>query len=165
MFRILVLIASTTALATAVQAQGAAKAEPRTKAELSKALDARYAKVDANGDGALSADELARNEAQRIERAKAEVAEAVQRAFAKLDTDKDGKLSLEEYRAAAPTVTAKPAENAADIVKLLDKDKNGKVSSAEFKAPTLAAFDRIDANKDGTVSPEERRKAAANIGR
>jgi hypothetical protein len=35
------------------------------------------------------------------------------------------------------------------------------VSPAEFKGPVLAAFDRADTNKDGRLSPEEKKKAAA----
>ncbi len=56
-------------------------------------------------------------------------------------------------------------ENAAAMVKLLDTDKNGKLSSDEFKRRTLFIFDRLDANKDGTVTGEERRKAVTTAGR
>jgi Ca2+-binding EF-hand superfamily protein len=171
--RIPVLIASALAFAIASPAiaqpaAGAAPSEsstPNTRADVIKALDARFAKIDVNGDGNLSAAELQTVEAQVIARQKAELRQAVERSFAKLDANKDGRLTLEEYRAAAPAITAQPAGNAAEMVKLLDADKNGKLSGAEFKRRTLAIFDRLDANKDGTVTIEERRKAVVTAGR
>lgn len=172
MSRIPVLIASVVALAAASPAiaqpaAGAAPSEastPNTRSEVIKALDARFAKIDASGDGSLSAAELQTVEAQVIARQKTELGQAVERSFAKLDTNKDGRLTLEEYRAAAPAIAAKPADNAAAMVRLLDTDKNGKLSGDEFKRRTLFIFDRLDANKDGTVTAEER-KAVATAGR
>ena len=37
-----------------------------------------------------------------------------------------------------------------------------RISSGEFKRRTLAGFDKLDANKDGTVTPAERAKAVAS---
>ena len=122
-------------------------------------LDARFAAIDANRDGALTGAELQALEAQVVANQKAEIAAAVQRAFAKLDANKDGRLSIEEFGAAAPKVDANPAANAAELVRMLDTDKNGKISSDEFKRRTLAGFDKLDTNKDGTVTPAERSKA------
>ncbi len=166
-------LATTAASVSAASAQSGSAAAPsessvpNTRPEVIKALDARFANVDSNKDGSLSTAELQTIEAQAIARQKSELSQAVDRAFAKLDTNKDGRLSLEEYRAAAPTIAAKPADNAAALLKLLDADKNGKLSGDEFKRRTLAVFDRLDANKDGTVTAEERRKAVAtaNAGR
>jgi len=164
--RIPVLIASVIGLAAASSASAqSAETIPTTRAEVIKLLDARFAKIDANADGGLTPAELQTIEAQVIEAQKAEIASAVQRAFAKLDANKDGRLSLEEYGAAAPKIDAKPAENAAELVRLLDTDKNGKISGDEFKRRTLAGFDKLDTNKDGTVTPTERSKAVAHSGR
>jgi Ca2+-binding EF-hand superfamily protein len=135
---------------------------PATRAEVIKVLDARFAKIDANGDGGLTAAELQTLEAQVIASQKAEIASAVQRAFAKLDTNKDGRLSIEEYSAAAPKIDANASDNAAELVRMLDTDKNGKISSTEFKRRTLAGFDKLDTNKDSTVTPEERSKAVVD---
>ena len=173
MSRIPILVASVLGLAaaTAASAQSAPASSqtpesiPTTRAEVIKMLDARFAGIDANGDGGLTAAELEKIGAQVIESRKVELAGAIQRAFAKLDTNKDGRLSIEEYGAAAPKIDVKPAENAAELVTLLDTDKNGKISSIEFKRRTLAGFDQLDANKDGTVTPEERSKVLAAAGR
>lgn len=40
-----------------------------------------------------------------------------------------------------------------------DTDNDGRVSQAEFTAAALARFDAVDANRDGTVSTEERQAA------
>ena len=136
------------------------EAAPSTRAEVVKALDARFAKFDSNGDGSLSTAELQAVEEQVIGQQKAELAKAVEQSFAKLDANKDGHITLAEYRAAAPTIDAKAGENAAALAKVLDTNNDGKITSDEFKRRTLAAFDVLDANKDGKVTPEERRKAA-----
>ncbi len=165
MTRIPVLIASAIGLAAASSASAQSpETVPTTRAEVIKLLDARFAKIDANGDGGLAPAELQTIEAQVIAARKAELASAVQRAFAKIDTNKDGRLSIEEYGAAAPKIDATPAENAAELVRLLDTDKNGKVSGDEFKRRTLAGFDKLDTNKDGTVTPTERSKAVVAAG-
>ena len=167
MFRIITasaigLAAASSALAQATPAPSqSADSIPTTRAEVMKVLDARFTAIDANHDGVLTPAELQAIEAQVIQNQRAEIASAAQRAFAKLDTNKDGRLSVEEFSAAAPKVVASPTDNAAELVKLLDTDKNGKISNDEFKQRTLAGFDKLDANKDGTVTPAERAKAVA----
>ena len=164
MLRPTILIASLVALAASPAIAQSQSSTPDTRAEVIKALNARFAKIDVSGDGSISAAELQTVEAQVIARQKTELGQAVERSFAKLDTNKDGRLTVAEYHAAAPAITARPADNAAEMVKLLDADKNGKLSGDEFKRRTLAIFDRLDANKDGTVTVEER-KAVVTAGR
>jgi Ca2+-binding EF-hand superfamily protein len=164
--RISVLIASAASLAAATSATAQSpESIPTTRAEVIKMLDARFAGIDTNGDGGLTAAELKTVEAQVIATRKAELADAVKRAFTKLDSNKDGRLSIEEYGAAAPKIDAEPAGNAAELLTLLDTDKNGKISTDEFRRRTLAGFDKLDANKDGTVTPAERDKAVVASGR
>ena len=173
MSRIPILIASAVALAVASPASaqpagGAASSDgpiPSTRAEVTKALDARFATFDTNHDGSLSTAELQAVEAQVVERQKAAIAKVVDQTFAKLDTNKDGRLTLAEYRAATPKIDANPGQDAAALAKVLDTNNDGKISSDEFKRRTLSAFDQIDTNKDGVVSPEERRKAEGDTGR
>ena len=135
---------------------------PAARTDVIKILDERFAGIDSNHDGSLTAAELQAVETQVIAAQKAQLNQAVERGFANLDTNKDGRLSLDEYRAAAPVIEDKAAENAAQLVKLLDTDKDGKISSAEFKRRTLTAFDKLDSNKDGKVTPAERAKAGVD---
>lgn len=43
------------------------------------------------------------------------------------------------------------------IMDLADADKDGRLTEAEVTAAALARFDRLDRNKDGEVSAQERR--------
>jgi Ca2+-binding EF-hand superfamily protein len=79
-------------------------------------------------------------------------------AFAKLDTNKDGQLSKAEFSAGSP-VPQRPLADPAKVVSELDSNKDQKVSLTEFSATTLANFDRVDANHDGMVTPDEAQKA------
>ena len=79
-------------------------------------------------------------------------------AFAKLDTNKDGQLSKAEFNAGSP-VPQRPLAEPAKVLSELDSNKDQKVSLAEFSSTTLANFDRVDANHDGMVTPEEAQKA------
>lgn len=167
MTRTLPILASTVLFASSAMAQPTptAKApEPRTRSSLAQALGERFAKFDLDADGTLTAGELEKAQELRVAEMKADIDKQAQETFAKLDADKNGQLTLQEYMAATPDISV-DEQKLTQIVGQLDADKDGKVTRDEFSSPTLAGFDRIDANKDGTVSPEERRKAAANIGR
>jgi Ca2+-binding EF-hand superfamily protein len=43
-----------------------------------------------------------------------------------------------------------------------DAKHDGKVTLEEYRAPALAAFDRLDKNHDGVLSPEEVQAARAH---
>jgi hypothetical protein len=46
-----------------------------------------------------------------------------------------------------------------------DTNNDGTVTQAEFASAALARFDRADANKDGTISGDERREMRGPGGR
>lgn len=96
-----------------------------TKDELSAAGPAAaFDKADGNGDGVLEGDELtAFHEARKAEREARRQAMMQQRMLDRFDANEDGKLSLEE----------------------LEANKRG----------PAAMFDRLDADDDGTVTREE----------
>jgi len=138
--------------ATAQQQQGAAAAKPITRSELMSRLDSNFAAVDANKDGSLSASELAAAQKRDLDQAQAAIRSRAQAAFQQLDTNKDGQLSVQEFSA---SVQVNAKETAAELMQKMDGNKDGKISADEFKGPRLAAFNRADANKDGTVTPAE----------
>ncbi len=95
-----------------------------------------------------------------------EIPEAGRPAFEALlklgDANKNDKLELEEYRALAVIMRegAGPGPsgpNAPRRIMAMDKDDDGKVSKEEYKGPAFL-FDRLDADKDGSIT---RREAAA----
>ena len=69
---------------TAFAQSGGERNAPTTRSEVIAKVDARFAKMDANGDGVVNEADRAARQAQR---------------FAKLDTNNDGELTPEELRA------------------------------------------------------------------
>ena len=95
-----------------------------------------------------------------------EVPEAGRPAFQALlklgDVNENDKLELEEYRALAVIMRqgAGPGTSGPDAprrIMAMDKDDDGKVSKEEYTGPA-PLFDRLDADKDGSIT---RREAAA----
>ena len=144
----------------AAAAAPAAPAKPPTRAEVIRSAGTNFAELDTNKDGSLSKAEVDAAQARSQQRATANLTLRINQEFAKLDTDRSGQLSLNEFRAAAPAIRPNPGASAAAIQRL-DANKDGRITPEEFRAPILAGFDRIDTNKDGTISDAERTKAAA----
>lgn len=105
-----------------------------------------FAELDANGDGALTIEEM---DAHRQAR------------FAKADADGNGELSIEELTAAANArMQGKIADRSARMMDQLDTDKNGTLSMAELEARGRGKgmdrmFNHLDADEDGSVTAEE----------
>lgn len=131
-----------------------------TRASLLKGTDSNFKSIDTNGDGTLSAAELAAAEGRVQQQRLAQLRQRFETNFTRLDTNKDGQLSRAEFIAAAPTTPA-TAPDGAKIVAQLDKNKDGKISADEYRAPILSRFDALDTNRDGVLSPAERQAAAA----
>ncbi len=91
-----------------------------TQAEMEAAKAARFATVDTNGDGVLSAEELAAQ-------ASAQVAERTAKMIERFDADGDGALSQEEM--------PKPRRggDSAKMFERLDADGSGGISKEEFE--------------------------------
>ena len=133
--------------------------QPSTRANVAKGLDNNFKSIDTNGDGTLSAAELAAAEGKVQQRRIAQRRTQHEGGFTRLDTNKDGSLSKAEFMAAAPNASS-ATPNGAAIVTRLDSNKDGRVTTEEYRAPVLAQFDRADTNKDGVLSDAERKAAA-----
>ena len=131
-------------------------AQPVTRSALSSQLDSSFARLDSNSDKSLNTAEIEAAQKRQVAEAQGVIGKRLEAEFARLDGNKDGQLSLAEFKAAAPTPkTAAPAE----LLGQLDKNKDGKVTQDEFRATPLANFDRIDTNKDGSISDAEKSAA------
>jgi hypothetical protein len=136
-----------------------------SRAQLATQLDARFARLDANGDGSIDANERAsRGEDRRAEH------------FKRLDANSDGSITEAEMNAAHEKRGEARAERRGRRGGMdgghrrggrgfggrggnADANGDGLVSRAEFQARALARFDRGDADRNGILTAAERRQA------
>ncbi len=97
------------------------------------------ANVDANKDGALSQDEINA---------------AINARFAEFDADKNGSLSLTEFESLWADITKPIAVRA---FQFLDPNGDASVAKAELDDRFGSIVSHLDRNKDGALSPEDRR--------
>jgi Ca2+-binding EF-hand superfamily protein len=122
------------------------------------------ARLDTDGDGAISKDEL--NTALSSD-SKDGITVSLSQAFTDLDSDDDDSLDAEELAAVTPPPPP-PMQPASDLAEQLlgslDTDGDGAISSDELATGLTSAgssadgsqvFDALDTNEDGTVSLEE----------
>jgi Ca2+-binding EF-hand superfamily protein len=116
-------------------------------------MDTEFRKMDVDKNDRLTAAEV-----EQFQRAVGvlEAQNRVRSLFAQLDTDRNGQLSQAEFGKMA--VTPAPP-NAARIIGPSDLNRDGSVTLVEFRTAKLANFDRMDADKDGVVSPAEMKAA------
>ena len=107
---------------------------------------AAFDRMDANKDGAISRDEFTKAHEERIER-RIEVRE--QRKEATKDGKDAGKRQFRMHRMGGL--------GTGRMIVMADNDHDGKITLAEAEAMALEHFDQMDTNKDGQVTPEERR--------
>lgn len=120
-----------------------AQAQDRDGARLIEQIE----KADTNGDGAISRNEFTAHRATQ---------------FSRLDRDQNGYVTESDI----PSFVQKrlPPEMSLDKMKAaFDTNKDGKLSQSEFVNGPTAAFDRIDANGDNTVTRAEIDQARAML--
>jgi Ca2+-binding EF-hand superfamily protein len=135
-----------------------------TKAEAMAAADAHFAMMDANADGMLNKGDKAAMLAKR---------------FAAIDTDKNGSISQAEFMAAHEMRGERRADRREkrmehgkmgkrhkreggrdgrmDIMARADSNGDKAISQPEFRAAAEARFAKADTNKDGRITPDERK--------
>ena len=181
-------------VSTAALAQARQAGQPLTRDAVAARVDARFARLDANRDGAVTQDELrARSQArkegrgERREQRQAQRGERRADAFARLDADRDGSISRAEFEARPQLSREQRIErrqNRAErrgargerrggglfapfggrLFQTADSDRDGRVTRAEARQGALAMFDRVDSDRDGTISQDERRAARQAMG-
>ena len=191
--------------ATAQPARQGPMAQPLTRAAVQANVQARFARVDTNRDGYVTRDEAearAGEARQRMEQRRGPRAErrAERRGnrggdrmaarFDRIDTNNDGSISRSEFDAHAGARADRRSARGGEgrrgmrnarmmrgqrmgggfgggfglaAFERLDGDRDGRVSLAEATARALSMFDRADANRDGTVTMEERRAVRQNF--
>ena len=135
---------------------------PKTRAEVQAKIAEHFKKADANSDGAVTKAEAdAAREAMKAKFAERRAERREQR-FATLDADKNGQLSKEEFSAPRERGDRKDGE-----AKRRDGHggkhwgHRGMRGHHGGMAMRGQWFERVDANKDGTISPEEHQAARA----
>ena len=103
-------------------------------------------RMDTNGDGAVTAEEI---EAQRAGK------------FAQFDANKDGELSPDEFNALEEDMRR---ERQQAHFQRMDADGNKSVSLEEFSGPRDKMFERFDKNKDGKLTADEMSKRGKGKG-
>ena len=167
-------------LAGSAHAQGQRRAVDVTRADVIQRSDAAFARLDANRDGRFTREEAQARGQERREQMRT-------RMFERLDTDNSGQISREEFAQArrgrgmrGPGGPGAMAEGGPQGMGPRGPGMRrgrhhgprmrmgarmfgeaGFVTAAQFRARALARFDRADANRDGTLTVDERRAARA----
>lgn len=111
--------------------------------------NAAFDRMDANKDGALSREEFAKAREERIEKRIVLREERKERAREGTKDGKDARKHVMRMHGGRGF--------GGRMIVMADSDKDGKITLAEAEALALQHFDQLDANKDGQVTPEERR--------
>ena len=165
---------ATTGVAAA-QPQGRGLGADLTRDQAIARADQRFQRLDANRDGRVNAEEMRqiteRRMARRQQRAGQGEAGGERQAqrqvaqFDRLDTNRDGQLSREEFAQRREMRSERRAQRGARgmggarggqmAMRMLGED--GVITAEEFRQQALRRFERLDANRDGRVTGEERR--------
>lgn len=179
------LAAAALLTATAAAAQVAPQITPRdgvqTRAEVVQRAQTMFQRVDANRDGYLTLTEAQTMRGQRTakmqQRRGQRTADPARRQarFDRLDADRNNVISREEWaRADAQRADRRANRGMGErrmamrgmngrgggmMLRMADANRDNRVSLQEATSAALQRFDRIDVNRDGQVTGDERRQA------
>ena len=167
-----------TAIAPALAQTAQAPLAPRvgkamTQAEVAQKVQRRFVRLDANRDGFITQAEVQAGAAQRPMRQRQGAGMRGQHRnpgamFDRLDTDRNGQISRAEFDAMHAQRGQRMKMMGAmrghgrgfggHMFAMADLNKDGRVSLQEATAASLQHFNAADANRDGSVTPDERRQ-------
>ncbi|WP_197489889.1 EF-hand domain-containing protein [Erythrobacter neustonensis] len=148
-------------VAPAIAAPGGAhaghdRAQPLARAEMLAKVEQRFARLDTDRDGTISAAEMAAHrEARKAARAERLAAMSAEDK-ARFEARKEARRAAMQERKAARLAAGEPRKKGGWLARV-DANGDGAVTRDEFAARALLRFDRMDADKNGTVTPEERK--------
>jgi Ca2+-binding EF-hand superfamily protein len=172
------LLAATAASAqVAPYAQDGAREGVQTRSEAVERARTMFARVDANRDGFITMEEGRALRAQAGQRRGGQrVARGGQagrgQMFERLDTNRDNVISRDEFaraqelrgqRAGAREQrmaqrTAMRGRMGGAMLRAADANRDQRISLAEAETAALRRFDRVDLNRDGQVTRDERQQ-------
>ena len=115
---------------------------------------AAFDRIDANKDGSISRDEFAKGREVRIEKRM-----VMREGGAGADAKPGARHEMRMHRMGGKMGGGKMGMGGARMIVMADTNKDGRITLAEAEAMALRHFDKMDANRDGQVTPEERRAA------
>ena len=145
-------------------------APPSTRAEAEARVKAHFAKLDTNDDGAVTVEER-RTAHEKMRTAMQD------KHFAMLDANKDGSINRAEFDAGHKAMKDRMSDHRGGagekgamsgrerggrhpmMMGQADSNNDGKTTLVEMTAGALERFDRVDTNKDGSISDGERKAA------
>jgi Ca2+-binding EF-hand superfamily protein len=149
----------------------ARQAGPMTRASVQAAVQARFARVDADRDGyvtraeadtrvAAARGEMRERRAERQGQRAERMADRRAGLFDRLDTNKDGSISRSEFDAHAAARSERRAARGGEMrggrgkrhARMMRRQHMGGMGAGQFAG---AMFERLDADKDGRVSLAE----------
>lgn len=132
-----------------------------TRQQVIERIDMRFQALDADRDGRFTPEESrAANEARRAQR--------TDRLFERLDTNRDGSITRAEMAEARPMRRGRmgarmqgPRRGAGGGEGMASRrfGEQGFITRDQMRERALARFDRIDADRNGTVTSAERQAA------
>lgn len=167
-------LTATAAIAQAPQAGLAPGARDgvQTRAEAVQRAQAMFQRLDLNRDQLLTPEEMQAARQQMRDRMAQRMADPARRqqradrAFARMDLNRDGSISRAEFDQARAQRMAMGQRNGGvrsmnggRMFAMADANRDGRLTLQEVTAGALQRFDRMDLNRDGTLTREERIQA------
>ena len=143
-----------------------------TRDQVAANADQRFQRLDANRDGRVTTDELRQLGEQRRAAMQQRRTERQGQMFDRLDANRDGQISREEFgqrmamrgqgerrgmRGMRGMRGPRGHNGPEGRMGMAQLGQDGAITAQEFRDRALQRFDRMDANRDGRIGPDERR--------